>query len=541
MPARKTSRDLLLLIAVLTTSLITSLIIARSPGGAGLQVTAVAQPTSNPPVTPPATLSKLPADLALAREIDLAIDQSNQAHARWGVFVMSLNDGRVIYSRNGDRLFTPASNMKIYTTAVALDLLGADYRWRTSVYAATEPDTSGAIDGDLILYGRGAPDLVSFRQNDAPSLADLTDQLYQHGVREVRGQVIGDESYFRGELYGNGWQWNDLQWYFGAQPSALTVDANAIDVTITAANKAGSPADLKLKRETGYVRLTNHTTTVERGAIATIGINRGLSDNDVRVWGEFPAGGRGFTAYLSVANPALWAATLFKDALVARGIKIDGEARSRDSRVPEAQRFDPQQTIELAHIDSGPLGQIVRATNKESINLNAELLLRTLGKERGIMAPDPDPRKMKRRGDEEAGVAVIKLWLERAGISATGLEVRDGSGLSRLDLVSPEATVRLLTAISKTNSSSIFRDSLPVAGREGTLKGRLVQESGRIAAKTGSLTFDHSLSGYATTEGNEVLVFSILCNDAVGEKGAVRTIDQIASLLASFNRNSTQP
>jgi D-alanyl-D-alanine carboxypeptidase/D-alanyl-D-alanine-endopeptidase (penicillin-binding protein 4) len=541
MPERKTSRYLFPSIVVLATILLISLIIARSRAIARDETRHAAVPTSTPLVTFSDTISKLPSDVALAHEIDLAIDQSNQKQARWGVFVMSLNDGRVIYSRNGDGLFTPASNMKIYTTAVALDLLGADYRWRTSVYAAREPDTSGAIDGDLVLYGRGAPDLVSFRRNDAPSLADLADQLYQHGVREVRGHIVGDESYFSGELYGNGWQWNDLQWYFGAQPSALTVDANAVELTITPGNKVDGPADLKLNRQTGYVRLANNTITVARGAATTIGINRGLSDNDVRVWGEFPAGGRGFTAYLSVANPALWAATLFKEALVARGIRIDGEARSRDSRVPEAQRFDPQQTIELAHLDSEALGQIVRATNKESINLNAELLLRTLGKERGIMAPDPDPRKMKQRGDDEAGVAVIKLWLERAGISGTGLEVMDGSGLSRLDLVSPETTVQLLTAISKTNSYSIFHDSLPVAGRDGTLKGRLALESGRIAAKTGSLTFDHSLSGYATTQSNEVLVFSILCNDAMSEKGAVRTIDQIAGLLVSFNRNSTRP
>jgi serine-type D-Ala-D-Ala carboxypeptidase/endopeptidase (penicillin-binding protein 4) len=532
MPERKTT-PLLLLIVLLTTVLFASLMVARSRIGARDESRAVASPSSTPSVPSPLTLSNLPADVALAHEIEQAIDQSNQAQARWGVFVMALNDGRVIYSRNGDKLFTPASNMKIYTTAVALDLLGTDYRWRTSVYAAREPNAGGTIDGDLVLYGRGAPDLVSLGRNAAPSLNGLADQLYRRGLRAIEGDIIGDESYLGGELYGEGWQWNDLQWYFGAQPSALTVDANAVELTITAAHQAGSRAELKLQRPTEFIRLTNNTTTIESGSATTIGINRGLSDNEVRVWGEFPAGGRGFTAYLSVANPALWAATLFRDALVARGIKVSGEPRSRDSRVAAGEEFNPQQANELAGVESATLGEIVRATNKESINLNAELLLRTLGKERGIMAPDPDPRKMKRRGDDEAGAAVIKLWLERAGIPTTGLKAFDGSGLSRLDLVSPEMTVRVLTAISKTNSFAVFQNSLPVAGRDGTLKPRLVRESGRVVAKTGSLRFDHSLSGYAVTQNDEVLVFSILCNDAVPEAGTIRTIDQIASLLAN--------
>jgi len=171
----------------------------------------------------------------LARQIDRAIDESDQTRARWGVFVMSMKDGRVLVSRNGDKLFTPASNMKIYTTAVALDLLSEDYRWRTSVYADKQPDAGGVIDGNLTLYGRGAPDLESQK-----GLTSLADQLYQRGVRQVRGNIIGDDSYFRGELYGLGWQWNDLQWYFGAEPSALTIDENSVELTIAPAGRRNS-------------------------------------------------------------------------------------------------------------------------------------------------------------------------------------------------------------------------------------------------------------------------------------------------------------
>ncbi len=500
-----------------------------------------------PPAITPATpetrvsastdsLSKQPEDVALAREIDRVIDASDLTRTRWGVFVMSMKDGRVLHSRDGDKLFTPASNMKIYTTAAALDLLGADYRWRTSVYTDAQPDTGGVINGNVTLFGRGAPDLDSYRKN---GLASLADQLYQHGVRHVRGNIIGDESYFRGELYGLGWQWNDLQWYFGAEPSALTVDENSLELKIAPTNQVGSAATLTLNRETNYLHLTNNTITVERDATTTIGINRGLSDFELRVWGGFPVGGRPFTAYLSVPNPAQWAARLFKEALIARGIKVDGEARSRDFRVAESEKFDPQKAIEIAQENSAALSEIVRHTNKESDNLYAELILRTLGKERGASAPDPDPRKNRERGDDEAGTAVVKSWLDRNGIATDDLAIRDGSGLSRLDLVTPEATARLLVAIARTNSASAFHDSLPIAGRDGTLSDRLASSSGRVVAKTGTLTYTHSLSGYATTPGNEILAFSIFCNDATGHGNPVRVIDQIAGLLVQSGPSHT--
>lgn len=528
MPERKTTRYLLLSL-VTVTCLLAPLLIGQAgfqPRDKSARLASAVSPNKTLPSSD--SSSKQPADKVLAEEIDLALDESDLTKARWGIFVMSMKDGRVLYSRDGDKLFTPASNMKVYTTAAALDLLGAEYRWRTSVYADKQPDAGGVIDGDLTLFGRGAPDLNSYARN---GLASLADQLYQHGLRKVSGNIVGDESYFRGELYGLGWQWNDLQWYFGAEPSALTVDENSLELKIAPADRVGTAATLTLNRELNYLHLTNNTSTVARDATTTIGINRGLSDSELRVWGDFPVGGRPFTAYLSVPNPALWAATLFKQALVTRGIKVGGEARSRDFRVAEREKFDPQKAIEIAHEDSATLSEIVRHTNKQSDNLYAELILRTLGKERGSSAPDPDPRKNRERGDDEAGTSVVKAWLDHSGIPSDGLEIRDGSGLSRLDLVTPEATARLLLAIAKTNAASAFRDSLPIAGRDGTLSGRLVSLSGSVVAKTGTLTYTHSLSGYATSQNGEVLAFSIFCNDATGHSNPTRVIDQIVGLL----------
>ena len=469
-----------------------------------------------------------------AKRINQLIDESGFASARWGISVISLSDGATLYSRNADRLFTPASNMKIYTTAVALDLLGADYRWRTSVYAGKPPDTSGAVQGDLILYGRGAPDLVSHnRNNNQASLDQLAEDLYSRGVRRVQGNIVGDESYFRGNSLGDGWQWNDMQWYFGAEASALSIDGNEIDVNVVPSSSAKEPPTVRSSDGGAYVTLQNRMVAGKPSMRPTIGMNRGLSDNNITVWGELPPGSKGFGARLSVYNPALWTAHLFLDALKKRGISIDGQAQARDSRVAPSQRFNPTQAVELASATSKPLSEIARITNKESNNLFAELILRTLGRERRAMLETPEPPG-RELGDDEAGAALVRLWLARAGVSTTGLAIHDGSGLSRLNLVTPESTARLLIAVSKTASSEVFKHSLPISGKDGTLAGRLKSVNERVIAKTGSLTYDNSLSGFATSPEGKVFAFSIVCNDHTQRGSSIRLIDDITALIADF-------
>ena len=490
------------------------------------------------PSQTPAAVSGSDTAAELGRNIEHAIADSEFAFAHWGVSVISLRDGRVVYARDADKTLTPASNMKVYTTAVALDMLGADYRWRTSVYADREPDRDGTIKGDITLYGRGAPDLNAGAERGAPNhLAQLADELYKRGVRHVQGSVIGDESYFRGEPLGDGWMWNDVQWYFGAEVSALTVNSNETTITITSSTKANEPTAIKFDTAKDYFHVINDTKTASPGAPLTIGVTRGLSDNDVRVWGDFAAGGRSYSVRLSVHQPALWAAALLREALRGRGITVDGEARMIDarSRSNDEDKRGSSEGVELASITSKTLGEIVHSTNKESINLNAELILRTLGKERGTLAPDPDPVKMRTRGDDQAGTSVVRLWLERAGIPVATLALHDGSGLSRLDRITPDTTARLLAAIAKTPSANVFRDSLPVSGRDGTLRSRLNRVSGRILAKTGTLTYTNSLSGYATTADNEPLAFSIICNDETVKDSSTEVIDAIAVLLTEYS------
>lgn len=469
---------------------------------------------------------------AVASQIDNAIASSNLSYARWGVCVISLNSGAVVYQRDADKLFTPASNMKIYTTGVALDLLGADYRWRTSVYAAL-PDAGGVVHEDLILYGRGAPDLVAqSRDRNRGSLENLAAQLYQRGVRRIEGNVVGDESYFRGDPLGDGWQWTDLQWYYGAEASALSVNGNEVDVNVAPANKNSEPPVVNVSNRHANLVVQNRMALADKDGRATIGLHRGLSDNNLEVWGEFAPGSKGFGARLAVHNPALWAARLFSEALKARGIQIAGEAQSRNSRTAPSTRFDPAKAVELAFVNSRPLSEIVKETNKESVNLNAELILRTLGRERGDLAIKSQPPG-RELGDDEAGLAVVRFWLARANVPAAHIALHDGSGLSRLDLIMPETSARFLVALSKTNTASVFRDSLPIAGRDGTLAGRLRTVADRVWAKTGSLTYDNSLSGYLLTDKNEVLAFSIMANDQTGRSESIRLIDQIVLILAN--------
>jgi D-alanyl-D-alanine carboxypeptidase/D-alanyl-D-alanine-endopeptidase (penicillin-binding protein 4) len=484
--------------------------------------------------------STTPLPDGLAREINSAIDNSQLAYARWGVCVISLANGAVVYQRDADKLFTPASNMKIYTTGVALDLLGSDYRWRTSVYSSAQADVGDQIHGDLILYGRGAPDLVA-NSNDASkgSLNGLADQLYQKGIRRIDGNVIGDESYFRGDPLGDGWQWTDLQWYFGAEASALSVNGNEVDVNVVPAEKGSEQPAVKISNAQANVVVQNRMGLTDKKGRPTVGLHRGLSDNNLEVWGEFAPSSKGFGARLSVHNPALWAARLFMEALKARGIAVGGDAQSRNARAPQNVRFDPTKAVELAFVSSQPLSEIAKKTNKESVNLNAELILRTLGRERGEMVAEPEPAG-RERGDDEAGLAVVRVWLSRAAVPSAHIALHDGSGLSRLDLVTPETSARLLVAISKTTSAGAFKDSLPIAGRDGTLGGRLRNLSDRVWAKTGSLTYDNSLSGYLATANGEVLAFSIMCNDQTGRDASTRLIDQILGLLAGPAADSAE-
>ena len=468
-------------------------------------------PTSNINLTQPLAVSNRPEDVALAAKINETIEKSEFADARWGVFVVSLKDGRVLAARDAQKLFTPASVQKIITSVVALDRLGADFRWQTRVFAK-EKIENGTLRGDLILYGQGAPDLSD------EGIQNLVDQLKAKGLRKVKGGVVGDDSYFTGDAVGDGWAWNELQWYYGAAASALSINKNLVSVSL----QGGKP---KVEPATDYVEFSGEVTALQNGDVESVGLKRGLGSNKIYVWGE----GRNLDARVAIENPALWSAKILKDALVKNGIAVEGDARSADWKAPD--KFDPETAGELAGVESQPLGEIVRRMNKDSVNLYAELILRTLGKKYGSEAPDENPQTRKTRGDDAAGTAVIKKWLAAHGASFQETEaIKDGSGLSRLNFVTPETIGRALIAGNQIKAAEVFRHSLPIAGADGTLRGRLGKTAGRISAKTGSIMYVNGLAGYAR-KTDETLAFVILCNNETRKADSSVLIDALATML----------
>jgi len=435
--------------------------------------------------------------------------------------------GTSILGGRGSYLGTVAGVILITLLQSILSVMQMPEAGRQVIYGSV-------IIGMLLLYGRGAPDLVTTSNDEnRGSLAKLAADLYARGVRSVSGNVVGDESYFRGDSLGDGWQWTDLQWYFGAEASALSINGNEVDINFVPSGKPGESGTVSTSDTEGYVTVQNRMAVTNGKAQPTIGVHRGLSDNNVAVWGEFDPRAKGFGARLAVHQPALWAAKSFLRVLKAHGIQVEGQTTSRDSRMPPGQRFDPAHGVELASVVSQPLSEIARETNKESINLYAELILRTLGRERGEMVAMP-PAVGRERGDDELGLAVIRAWLSRAGIEPNGLALHDGSGLSRLNLVTPDTSVRLLLTLAGRPVGAVFKDSLPIAGRDGTLRGRLKSFTDNVSAKTGSLTYDNSLSGYLTTSRSGLVAFSIMCNDQTGRANSIRLIDHIVAILATF-------
>jgi len=463
----------------------------------------------------------------LERRVEELLRRPEFATTRWGILVESLDRRRVLLAREADQLFTPASNMKLYTTAAALIRLGPNFRFRTSVYVQMRPDERGHVEGDVILYGRGDPNLSTrtLAGGYLTPFFELADQLVRAGVREVFGDIVGDESYFVGPRLGLGWEWDDLQWYYGAEVSALSVDDNFVDVILRPGEREGDPVRVILSTPSTHVTVINRAVTAAAGTPQRIELERGLQDNVLEIRGTMPRDSLGYRAAVAVHHPALYAATLFREALERRGVRVHGRAVAADWKVRRERPLDLRQMIELAAIESIPLSEEIRVLNKISQNLHAEILLRVLGAE------------VKGEGSAERGLDVLREFLQEIGARTSGVRLRDGSGLSRLNLVTPAATVDLLRFMDRHEYGAIYRESLPVAGVDGTLERRMrgTPAEGNVRAKTGTLAYTFTLSGYVTTARGERLVFSIMANHHTGEAAHVLSaLNELCAMLATF-------
>ncbi|TAN21421.1 MAG: D-alanyl-D-alanine carboxypeptidase/D-alanyl-D-alanine-endopeptidase [Acidobacteria bacterium] len=504
-----------------------------------LLLPAVAAAAGVPPKTdPPLT----PVEKVLQRRLGQILRGPGFQHGFWGVYVYDASRRRVLFDHNGERWFTPASNAKLFTLATALSLLGSNFRFHTVVQSTAAPDAQGVIAGNVVLVGAGDPSLsgrsypyevpppepaLPYDPSAIPLL--LARSLAGRGVTQIKGNIVGDDSYFTDDPYPVGWAIDDMLWDYGAPVSALTLNDNTRFLQIYPGPRPGALPRLVWTPALNPPATENLIRTGAAGSATRVDLNLDPATGALRLTGMMALDNPGVLEALAVRHPALYAGQLLKQALEAQGIKVEGKVIACHSNCLSGPPY------QLTAWQSPPLAEIEQVTAKVSQNLEAELLLRVLGKLLGNSASpahDPSPD-----AETRAGEAVVHGFLYQAGLNATDTALIDGSGLARSDLVTPAGIVRLLLYMDRGQEAKAWHALLPVAGEDGTLQHRFLHEAatGRLDAKTGSLSHVNSLSGYVQAREGDTLVFSILSNNVNRPNAAVRKqIDQIANLLAAW-------
>ena len=439
-----------------------------------------------------------------------------------GLQIVDLGSGEILFESNADRLFVPASNSKLFTTALGLTRLGPDHRFHTTVVAGGEPDREGRLSGALTLVGGGDPNLsgreLPYRV-DSPAgdglqaIEDLASQVVARGVRRIDGDIVGDDTAYVWDPYPDGWGLGDALWEYGAAVSALTINDNGFILRVL----PGDPARISIEPPLEFYQIDNQ---VRAGAARRIRVEREPGSRQLRIWGTLPLKGPAQAELLAIHDPALYAAAALRDALARRGVAIRGDAVARHA-LP-GQTVEPATGFELARRDSAPLLEDLRVTAKVSQNLHAELILRAVARAR------------RGAGSVEAGLAEMRAFLKEVGVTPNEYHPTDGSGLSRKNLVTPGAVVKLLQFMYRSPHRENWLSLLPIGGEDGTLKLRLrnTAAAGRIRAKTGALTHVSSLSGYALRGDGSMLAFSFLANNQDAASAEVRAVlDKICVLI----------
>lgn len=466
----------------------------------------------------------------LQNELRAYIGQDRFAAALWGMKVVSLDTGMTIFEHNAQKLLKPASNAKLYTGALALHRLGSDYRIKTSLLSAAGPIRNGTLRGDLRIYGRGDPSFSArFHEGDcSQSFTGLVAIIRAAGIKKIRGNLVCDESFFQGPPFGSGWAWEDLEYYYGARVSSLTAEDNVVDLVVHPAKAKGEPCRIEARPTPFTLVFSNRTSTVNSNGSRAINIYRPIDQGVVYVTGQLPVSGLTETDAVTVPDPALFFGSLLKEALGRERIVVTGGIRVIDSlHEPPREAAGGE---ELAFAESPPMSELVARMMKPSQNLYAQLLLLQVGAHFG--------RARSGGTTERAGLAELEKFLGEIGIPERTVLLEEGSGLSRGALVTPAATVALLQFMDRHQAAAAFRDSLPIAGVDGTLRRRFLgtAAAGKLRAKTGTLRYVNTLSGYATTARDERLAFSIMLNNYAPpslRQSSRDDIDAIAMLLVN--------
>ena len=440
--------------------------------------------------------------------IDSVLNDSVLSTCFIGVKIVSLDDGKTLYEQNSNKLFHPASNMKLLTTATGLKELGGDFRFVTNLLANARV-RNGVLDGDLSVKASGDP---LIRTEDLDSLAVA---VSNSGITRITGDLIGDVSYFDSVAWGRGWMWDDEPDADEAFISPLTINDNALTILVQPGKAAGEPARVKLNPFTKYLRVINSGITSGDTMIPPLSVTRHQGENTILVRGRIAPHASAQEFMLSVYQPAMYFLTLLKETLIEHGITVEGRTRLDSAR--------GNSTIAtLSH----SLDSVVFRINKASDNIAAENLLKTIAAEHGGIP-----------GTTHNGLIIMKEYLASLGIDTTAMILEDGSGVSFYNLISPSAIVRLLqNQYADERNYGRFHESLPVAGVDGTLMNRMrgTRAEGNVHAKTGTLTGASGLSGYIRTLDGKRLAFSMLCNHFPSKVKALREAqDRVMEILAN--------
>jgi D-alanyl-D-alanine carboxypeptidase/D-alanyl-D-alanine-endopeptidase (penicillin-binding protein 4) len=477
------------------------------------------------PAVPVTTLTELQAAL------EAHVSQSKFLGALWGVKVMSLDSGRVLYEHAPTRRMSPASNSKLYVGALALDALGGDFQIRTPLLASAAVNAAGELTGDLIVSGRGDPswDPRRAKQEFMTVFEPCVAVLKKAGVRRIAGDVVADGTFYRGTPQGASWTVDDMNDDYGAEISAITLNDNFVDLRISPAATVGAPCTVELLQPHTGLEIDNRSVTTAAGGTPRVRVLRVPGETTVQIFGELPLGGKELLTEATVPRPAQWFANGLKAALERAGIAVGG--RARGVRWPEATAVGPG-AVALGEVVSPPLRELVAHFMKESQNLQTDLIFAQVGEaQRGPATPT------WARTDELA-VKALGEFLARQGLRADEVIFDEGSGLSRNNLTTAAATAALLNYMATHREAAAFAAAQPVAGVDGTLRRRMkgTAAEGNVRAKTGGLRWVASLSGYVTAANGERLVFSVILNRHVGtpERSASREVDEIPVLLARY-------
>jgi len=480
--------------------------------------------------------SETPPELAdLRRELDRILASSGVRGGKWGILAVSLDRGDTLLAVNPDDPMIPASNQKLLTTAAALHALGPDFRYETFLLADGSL-SQGILEGDLVLYGTGDPSLSrKFYRSESAPLDTLAQRVVDAGVREVSGDLVVDGSYFSGPDLHPEWDPRDLNDPFAAPVSAVSYNENLLTVRVEAADAPQVPPLIETMPPGSGIPVVNTAVTTAPGTRSRVWLFRETPRDPVGIEGEIPLGGRDVWRELPVPDPLSFTGRELLLALEARGIRVNGQVRIvRDPKQsilpPNQARGNPEASAPriLGRLTSPPLLDILTVVNKESNNLLAETVAKTLG------------RITLGEGSFQGGTEAVGRFLTRdVGIASDQFQIRDGSGLSFGNHVSARALIDLLTFMAQSPEWEDFWSTLPIAGVRREL-GRMggSPASRNLRAKTGTMHGVSALSGMVRTRSGERVLFSILSNEVSSEYRAKRVEDQLGIRLASLNRPS---